>query len=128
MTNKLFVAGISYRSTDEDLKNYFEQAGTVLEANIAIERETGRSRGFGFVTMATPEEAQNAIEKLHDTEMDGRIIAVRISEDKPKTERRPFSGAGDRGGYRGGNGGGGYRGDRDSGGSEDRGGYRRNSY
>ena len=125
MTNKLFVAGIAYRSTDEELKNYFEQAGTVLEANIAIERETGRSRGFGFVTMATPEEAEAAIAKLHDTEMDGRVIAVRISEDKPRTERRPFSG-GDRGGFRGGSSNGGFRGDRDGG--EDRGGYRRNSY
>lgn len=95
MKNKLFVAGIPYRTTDADLKALFENIGEVTEANIAIERETGRSRGFGFVTMASEELATKAIAEVDGAEFDGRILSVRISEDKPRPERRSFgAGAG----------------------------------
>lgn len=103
MKNKLFVAGIPYRTTDDDLKTLFANFGTVLEANVAIERETGRSRGFGFVTMSTEEEANKAIAEANEAEYDGRVLSVRISEDKPRPQRSFGGGAGaDRGGDRGG--------------------------
>lgn len=82
---KLFVGSISWDSTEETLKAHFEQAGTVEEATIIRDRMTNRSKGFGFVTMSSEEEAQEAIEKLDGSELDGRPI--KVAPAKPPRER-----------------------------------------
>ena len=82
MTNKLFVGSLPFASTDEDLKSFFEVAGTVTSARIVTDRETSRSRGFGFVEMSSPEEAQKAIEELDGKEMGGRNIFVSEAKDQ----------------------------------------------
>ncbi len=117
MSTKLYVGNLSFRTTSEELREMFSQAGTVESASIIEDRETGRSRGFGFVEMATPEEAQAAIAQFNGKELGGRNLTV--NEAKPKTDR------GGRGGYGGGGGGGGRGGyggggDRDHGNRNDR--------
>ncbi len=107
MSEKLFVGNLSYNTTENDLQDAFAAHGTVVEANLMVDRMSGRPRGFGFVTMGTPEEAQKAIEALNNTPLDGRNITVNIA--RPKEER-----AG------GGGGGGGYGSRRDSGGRRNR--------
>ena len=87
MGTKLYVGGISYNSTEDSLKAAFEQAGTVVSASIITDRMTGRSRGFGFVEMGSPEEAEKAIEMWHDKELDGRRLTV--NEARPMKERPP---------------------------------------
>lgn len=82
MNAKLFVGGIPFQSTEEALQQAFEKAGTVVSAKIITDRETGRSRGFGFVEMGSPEEAQAAMEMWDGQEFDGRTIAVKIAEDR----------------------------------------------
>ncbi|MBO9538987.1 RNA-binding protein [bacterium] len=89
MTNKLFIAGLAFAATDEDLRAHFARVGDVVSARIARDRETQRSRGFGFVEMATPELAQKAIETLDGTLLSGRAITVKVSEPQ---ERRPAGG------------------------------------
>ncbi|MCI5108408.1 MAG: RNA-binding protein [Candidatus Pacebacteria bacterium] len=84
MEKKLYVGGVSYDSTDESLKEAFSAAGTVESASIIMDKMTGRSKGFGFVEMSTPEEAQKAIEMFDGQEVDGR--AVKVSEARPKKE------------------------------------------
>jgi cold-inducible RNA-binding protein len=111
MTTKLYVGNLSFKTTSEELKEHFSQAGTVESASVIEDRETGRSRGFGFVEMATAEDAQAAIEQFNGKELNGRSLTV--NEAKPKTDRGP--GGGGRGGYGGGGGGGRDR-DRDRGG------------
>jgi len=101
MSNKLFVGNISFNTTENDLQDAFAAHGTVLEANLMMDRVSGRPRGFGFVTMSTPEEAQKAISAMNGATMDGRNLTV--NEAKPREER---SGGG---GYGGGSGGGGRR-------------------
>jgi RNA recognition motif-containing protein len=76
MTQKLYVGGLSYNSTDETLKDVFLAAGTVVSAIIIIDKMTGRSRGFGFVEMSSEEEAEKAIEMFNDKEVDGRRVTV----------------------------------------------------
>ena len=93
--NKLYVGGIPYRSTEDDMKKAFSEAGNVVSASIISDRMTGRSRGFGFVEMATKEEGQAAISALNGTEMDGRTLTV--NEAKPQ-EARTGSGGGGGGG------------------------------
>jgi RNA recognition motif-containing protein len=120
MATKLYVGNLSFKTTGDDLRAHFSQAGTVESASVIEDRETGRSRGFGFVEMATAEDAAAAIEKFNGKELDGRALTV--NEAKPKTDR---GGGGGRGGYGGGGGGrdrGGYGG---GGGGDrgDRGGY-----
>ena len=83
--NKLFIGSIAWGTTVEGLKEAFGQAGSVEDAVIITDRETGRSRGFGFVTMSTAEEANAAIEMWNDKELDGRTIKVNIA--KPREER-----------------------------------------
>lgn len=85
MNTKLYVGGISYSTTEDSLRKHFEQAGEVTSATIIMERETGRSRGFGFVEMATPEGAQKAIEMFNGQELDGRKLTV--NEARPKQPR-----------------------------------------
>jgi len=100
MSTKLFVGNLSFKTTENDLQDAFAAHGTVLETNLMMDRMTGRPRGFGFVTMSTPEEAQKAIEAMHGAQLDGRPLTVNIA--RPREDRPPG----------GGGGGGGYRGDR----------------
>lgn len=118
MATKLYVGNLSFRVTSDDLFSHFAQAGTVEAANVVEDRETGRSRGFGFVEMATQEEAENAIAMFNGNDYDGRNMVV--NEARPREERGGFGGGGGRGG-RGGSGGGGRGGNRRGGGG--RGGY-----
>ena len=98
MSTKLYVGNLSFGVTSEDLQEHFAQAGTVESANIVEDRDTGRSRGFGFVEMASAEEAQAAIEQFNNQDFDGRNLVV--------NEARPREEGGGRGGSRGGGGGG----------------------
>jgi cold-inducible RNA-binding protein len=104
MATKLYVGNLSFHTTSEELKEAFSAAGTVESASVIEDRETGRSRGFAFVEMATPEEAAAAIEQFNGKDFGGRNLTV--NEAKPKADRggRGYGG-GDRGGYRGGGGG-----------------------
>src|SRR5437667_5248959 len=83
--NKLFVGNLSFNTTENDLQDLFAAHGTVLEANLMMERDSGRPRGFGFVTMSTPEEAQAAIGALNGKSIDGRALTVNVA--KPREER-----------------------------------------
>ena len=108
MSTKLYVGNLSFNTSNEDLQELFGQAGTVESANIVEDRETGRSRGFGFIEMSSKEEAQTAIEQLNGKEVDGRSLTV--NEAKPREERSGGGGGnrgggGGRGGYGGGGGG-----------------------
>src|SRR5437763_1583514 len=109
MATKLYVGNLSFKTTGDDLREYFSQAGEVESASIIEDRETGRSRGFGFVEMATAEGAQAAIEQFNGKDLNGRNLTV--NEARPKTS----GGGGGRGGYGGGGGdyGGGGRNDRE---------------
>ncbi len=113
MSNKLYVGNLSFRVTSEDLEEYFAGAGAVQSANVVMDRETGRSRGFGFVEMASEDAATNAIAQFNGQEYDGRNMVV--NEARPREDR---GGGGGRGGYGGGGNRGGY-----GGGGRDRGGY-----
>lgn len=104
MSNKLYVGNLSFRVTSEDLQEHFGAAGAVESANVVFDRETGRSRGFGFVEMADEDSANNAIAQFNGQEYDGRNIVV--NEARP----RENGGGGGRGGRGGGGGGGGYGG------------------
>ena len=104
MSNKLFVGNLSFNTTENDLHDAFAAHGTVVEANLMMDRMSGRPRGFGFVTMSTPEEAQKAIDALNGKELAGRAHTVNIA--RPREERAPGGGGGRRE-YRGGGGGGG---------------------
>lgn len=99
MSNKLYVGNLSFRVTSEDLQEYFGAAGTVESANVVFDRETGRSRGFGFVEMATEEDANSAIAQFNGQEYEGRNIVV--NEARPR-EDRGGRGGGNRGNYNGG--------------------------
>lgn len=107
MSNKLFVGNLSFNTTENDLQDAFAAHGTVVEANLMMDRMSGKPRGFGFVTMSTPEEAQKAITALHGAQLDGRPLTVNVA--RPREERPPGGGGGGRG-YGGGGGGGGGRG------------------
>lgn len=109
--SKLYVGNLPFASTAQDLEALFGQVGTVSVVEIIFDKFTGRSRGFGFVTMSSAEEAQKAVEKFHGHQMEGRPLAVNIARPR---EERPAGGGG--GGFRGGGGGGGFRGGRGGGG------------
>ena len=87
MAKKLYVGGLNYDTNESALKAAFEKAGTVESATIIMDKMTGRSRGFGFVEMATEEEAQNAISMLNGKELDGRTLIV--NEAREMEERKP---------------------------------------
>jgi RNA recognition motif-containing protein len=111
MNNKLFVGNLSFDTTENDLQDAFAAHGTVTEANLMMDRTTNRSRGFGFVTMATDEDAQKAMQALNGKEMGGRALTVNIA--RPREERAPGGGGnGGRREYRGGGSGGGSGGRR----------------
>ena len=114
MATKLYVGNLPFQTTSDELKDHFSQAGSVESASVVEDRMTGRSRGFGFVEMATAEEAAAAIEQLNGKDFGGRNLTV--NEARPRTDRGPgggggYGGGGNRGGggY-GGGGGGGYGG------------------
>jgi RNA recognition motif-containing protein len=109
---KLYVGNLSFDTTNEQLQEMFAQAGTVESASVVEDRETGRSRGFGFVEMASKEDGQKAIEQFNGKEVNGR--SLNVNEARPREDR------GGGGGGRGGFGGGGNRG---GGGGGGRGGY-----
>ena len=115
MSNKLYVGNLSFRVTSEDLQEYFGAAGAVESANVVFDRETGRSRGFGFVEMADEDSANNAIAQFNGQEYDGRNIVV--NEARPREDRGGFGGGGNGGGGRGR---GGYNGGGDGGGRSER--------
>jgi RNA recognition motif-containing protein len=136
MNAKMYVGNLSYDATDSDIRELFEAHGEVTDVFIVKDRESGRPRGFAFVTMGSPEEMNAAIEGLNGEEFLGRGLA--INEARPREERPQGGGGGGRGGYgggggggrggynRGGGGGGGRGGDRGGRGGYDRGG--RDSY
>jgi RNA recognition motif-containing protein len=102
MAAKLYVGGLSYSTTSETLREYFAQCGTVESASVITDKFSGQSRGFGFVEMSTPDEAQQAVSQLNERPLDGRSLKVEVA--KPKTDRPRSSGGGF--GGRGGSGGG----------------------
>lgn len=112
MATKLYVGGLSYGTTSDQLKDDFAQAGTVVSAQVIMDKMSGRSKGFGFVEMSTEAEAQAAIEMFNGKELDGRIVTVneaRPMEDRPPRQSggRGGFGGGNRGGFGGGHNGGG---------------------
>ncbi|MFH1233802.1 MAG: RNA-binding protein [Patescibacteria group bacterium] len=91
MSQTLFVGGIAYGTTQQSLSDLFSGAGNVVSANIITDRQTGRSKGFGFVEMSSAEEAQKAIEMFNGKDLDGRQLAVNLArpkEDRPRRESR----------------------------------------
>src|SRR5438093_13282314 len=99
MGTKLFVGNLSFNITENDLQDAFAAHGTVVEANLMMDRATGRSRGFAFITMSSPEEAEKAISALNGASLDGRNLTVNAA--KPR-EERPAGGGGGRREYSGG--------------------------
>jgi len=85
MANKLLVGSLAFSATDDDLAQFFASAGTVLSAKVVMDRDTNRSKGFGFVEMSTDEDAKNAIAQLDGKELNGR--PVNVSEARPREER-----------------------------------------
>jgi RNA recognition motif-containing protein len=109
MSVKLYVGNLSFQTSSDDLQQLFSQAGTVESASVVEDRETGRSRGFGFVEMASSEEGQAAIQQFDGKEVNGRNL--KVNEARPREDRGGRSGGGGgRGGYGGNRGGGGGRG------------------
>ena len=109
-SNKLYVGGLPYSVTDDKLQEIFAPHGTVESARVITDRMTGRSRGFGFVEMSSQSEAEEAIQKMNGTDLEGRSLTV--NEAKPQQERSGGGGGGGRGGGGGGGRGGGGGGDR----------------
>src|SRR5882672_2349232 len=97
MNTKLFVGNLSFNTTENDLQDAFAAHGTVVEANLMMDRMSGKPRGFGFVTMGTPEEAQKAIDALNGASVGGRTLTVNIARPR---EERPSGGRGGGGGRR----------------------------
>ena len=137
MGNRLYVGNLSYESTAESLRAQFASFGEVTDAHVVMDRETGRSRGFGFVTMSSQPEAQKAMENMNGAVVDGRPLRVNEAEERPNRGggggggfggggggggRGGFGGGGGGGGRGGGGGGGGFGGGGDGGGR--RGGHR----
>ena len=122
MGSKLYVGNLSYGVTSSDLEQLFSQHGTVQSAEVIADRDTGRSKGFGFVQMGSDEEAQAAIAAMHGQEHDGRALTVNEAKPREDRPRGGGGGGGGRGGYGGGGGGGGRGGGGYGGGGGGRGG------
>ena len=124
MAKKLFVGGLSWNTTDDSLREAFSRFGETSESRVVTDRETGRSRGFAFVTFANEADANEALKNMDGQYLDGRAIKVNVAEDKPRGGGGGggggFRGGGGGGGFGGGGGGGGYGG---GGGGRDGGGY-----
>ncbi len=99
MTARLYVGNLAYTTTDESLRAFFESAGAVKTAEVVMDRERGRSKGFGFVEMMTAEEAQTAISRLNNQSLDGRPIRIDLAKPKDSSDRPMRSGGGFGGGY-----------------------------
>ncbi|HEU0040089.1 MAG TPA: RNA-binding protein [Verrucomicrobiae bacterium] len=108
--SRLFVGNLSYQTMENDLQEYFSQAGVVTSVNLMLDKFTGKSRGFAFIEFSTSEEANKAVEMFHGKDLQGRALTVNIA--RPREERAPRAG--------GGGGGGGYRGGREGGGRRER--------
>jgi RNA recognition motif-containing protein len=93
----IFISNLSFRVSNEDLKQLFVEYGEVSSAKVIIDKFSGRSRGFGFVEMKNDDEAKKAIEELNQAEHDGKVISVSVA--RPRTERRPEGPAGERRNY-----------------------------
>ena len=106
MAKKLYVGNLSYNMGDNELRELFEVCGSVSSAKVITDRDTGRSKGFGFVEMDSDDDAASAISALNEKELDGHVL--KVNEAKPKVDRGGRGGSGGRGGY----GGGGGRGNR----------------
>ena len=100
--SRLFVGNLPYQATENDLQDHFAAAGVVTSVNVMMDKFTGKSRGFAFIEMGSSDEANKAVELLHNKDFQGRPLTVNIA--RPREDRPPRSGGG---------GGGGYRGDRD---------------
>jgi len=111
--SRLFVGNLSYQTMENDLQEYFSQAGVVTSVNLMLDKFTGKSRGFAFIEFSTSEEANKAVEMFHGKELQGRALTVNIA--RPREERAPRASGGG-----GGGGGGGYRGGREGGGRRER--------
>ena len=125
--NRLFVGNLAYQTMENDLQDYFAQAGAVTSVNLMLDKFTGKSRGFAFIEFASADDAQKAVEMFQGKDFQGRALTVNIA--RPKEDRPPRrEGGGGGGGYRGGGGGGGggYRGG--GGGREREGGGRSERY
>ena len=85
MASKLYIGGLSYSTTSDGLREFFSQSGNVLSATVITDRFSGQSRGFGFVEMETPEAATEAINRLNQTQLDGRPIKVELSQKKERS-------------------------------------------
>lgn len=94
MATKLFVGSLAWATNDDSLKEFFSGAGTVVSATVIMDRETNRSKGFGFVEMSSEEEAKKAVDELNGKELDGRAIVV--SEARPREDRPRGNGGGDK--------------------------------
>ncbi len=118
MGKKLYVGNLAYSIGDSDLQRLFEAHGSVTSAQVIMDRDTGRSKGFGFVEMGSDAEAQAAITAMNGAEIEGRALTVNEARPKPEGGRGPGGGrgygggGGGRGGFGGGGGGGGYGGGR----------------
>ncbi|GMJ04935.1 hypothetical protein HRI_004162700 [Hibiscus trionum] len=118
-SSKLFIGGVSYQTDDQSLREAFSKYGEVIDARVIVDRETGRSRGFGFVTYTSTEDASSAIQALDGRELHGRQVRVNYAAERPP---RNFGGGDFNSGY----GGGGYGGGGGGGYNDGRGGYARN--
>jgi RNA recognition motif-containing protein len=129
MSTRLYVGNLPFHVTEEILRQAFGKTGEVVDAHVVLDRESGRSRGFGFVTMGTPEMAENAIARMNGHDLEGRALRVNPADERPPRRGGPPGGGGGGGGFGGGGGGfggrprgGGGGGDRDRGGPPRRGG------
>lgn len=104
MSMKIYVGNLAFGTNSQQLQELFAQAGTVESASVIEDRETGRSRGFGFVEMSSEDEGTSAIQQFNGRELDGR--ALKVNEAKPRENRSSNGGGGNRGGYSGNRGGG----------------------
>ena len=102
MSNKLFVGNLSFETTENDLQDAFAAYGTVTEANLMMDRATNRPRGFAFITMSTPEEAQQAISGMNGKELGGRALTVNVARPREEGARSGGGGGGRGRGFSGG--------------------------
>jgi RNA recognition motif-containing protein len=107
MAQNLFIGSLAYATTDDTLKAFFEQIGEVSSARVITDRDSGRSKGFGFVEFTDEANNQKAVDSLDGKELDGRAISVGLARPKEDRPRRDFGGSNDRGGNGGGQSGGG---------------------